>query len=183
MQYLFIAFIQLPYSYTLPLCTPPERLLAMSHDPNRWAFIVPGDGAVLNCQALMKLLNDYDKTWREFCHVSLRELLQGISDAGAEKLLRESECMIETTLLEPVIVDVMEELDILIENEDEHAFQYHAIRDGIVALFHLVCVFIPQIMENPRFDHGEPIEITLDRVLGHDLIFTVHYQPTQGTPA
>jgi hypothetical protein len=139
----------------------------------RWAFIVPGDEIEVACPQLLKMLKSFQYSWKDFAHLALTETLEAMSNAGTYKLKNESAVMIETTLIEPVIVHVMEGLDIFDESSYEDS--YTAIKEGIVTLFDMAFRYVPRMLEEPAHHHGEPIRIELDRVIGNDLVFAISY--------
>jgi hypothetical protein len=158
----------------------------------RWAFIVPGDSIVLQNPGLMDFLNTAGKTWEQFVSLALAEIIGHINDyhhdildAVAEVvdlMLKHptSEAIPAYASVDDIVVDVMEGLDI-VEGDGEfgaelYEKQYAILLKAVLSLLQVIILYVPFFYREPREDHGMPVELSLLRTVGMDLVFLIEYE-------
>lgn len=157
----------------------------MGPKPEQWSFVVPGDSIAMQHPALVKLLAHADKPWEDFIYPATAELLghlnrQGLSEFQdnvrflIEEATRQTPQQFHTAQIDEIVVEVIAALDIVaddISSEKHYAILYPAV----VSVLQLILRYIPLMFEAPRIRHGIPYEISLDRLVGKDLVFTISY--------
>jgi hypothetical protein len=188
--------IEYPGYESLPgfksVSTPSIATSLLSMHQHRWAFIVPGDSIVDQNPGLIDFLDAADKTWDQFVSLALAEIIGHINDFDIEILdavAEVVEMMVKHPTAEPIpahssiddiVVDVMEGLDI-VEGDGEVGSelfekQYEIILKAVLSLLQLVILYVPFFYREPREDHGTPVELSLLRTIGKDLVFMIEYE-------
>lgn len=170
----------------------------MPAQPNRWAFIVPGESIALRNPALVMLLQETNKSWEEFIYLSTAEVLgyinqqdprdfQTVVDVMTTQEMQTAAYEFHHAQLDSIVTSVMEGFDLHdTDIVDENALGsmgemlseklYAVLYPAIQTVLQTVMYYIALMFKEPSEDHGTPYEITLDRLIGKDLVFTLTYQ-------
>lgn len=172
----------------------------MSNPTGRWAFVVPGEDIAFRNPALIKLLEDTGKTWEDFIYLSTAEVLGYLNRHGLEDFQEGVNFLVQEAArqtpyqshnfnsgqIDEIVTSVMAGFD-LVDSEvvDDDSLggisemlsekQYAILYPAVIHVLQTLVRYVTAMFEEPRERHGIPYEISLDRLIGRDLVFTIAY--------
>jgi hypothetical protein len=170
----------------------------MDAQPNRWAFVVPGESIAVCNPALVMLLEQTGQSWEDFIYLSTAEVLGYINNLNPTEFqtavdvmttqdLQASAYEFHSAQIDKLVTNVMEGFDLVdTDVQEDDALggvsemlsekQYAILYPAVLDVLKIVTRYIALMFKEPREDHGIPYEITLDRLIGKDLVFTITYR-------
>lgn len=164
----------------------------MTELANRWAFVVPGESIAVRNPALVKLLGQAGKPWEDFIYLATAEVLGYINrqnhrdfqtavDVLTTQELQSAAYEFHCAQIDEIVTDVMIGFDLVedevLGGESKVLFeqQYAILYPAVTSVLQTIIRYMALMFKEPREDHGTPYEITLDRLLGKDMVFSIAY--------